>query len=77
MAAVTLKVRDNGPYRVEGPFALVDAEGNAFPLAEGQVVVLCRCGHSEEKPFCDASHRRVGFESRPRAPRAEEGAGSA
>lgn len=77
MSEVTLKVRDDGPYRVEGPFSLVDAEGNAFPLAEGRVIALCRCGHSEGKPFCDGSHRRVGFDSRPRAPRADEGVGSA
>jgi CDGSH-type Zn-finger protein len=67
MSEVTIKVRDDGPYRVEGPLTLIDADANAFPLVAGQVVALCRCGHSERKPFCDGSHRRVGFESRPRA----------
>lgn len=63
---VVIKVRDNGPYKVTGPVRLVDAEGNAFDLPEGPVV-LCRCGHSETKPFCDASHKAAGFESCARA----------
>jgi 3-phenylpropionate/trans-cinnamate dioxygenase ferredoxin subunit len=39
--------------------ALVDHEGNAIPV--GEDFVLCRCGHSRTKPFCDGSHQRVGF----------------
>ena len=61
MADVTIKVRANGPYKVEGPVRVVDAEGNEFVLPEGEGVVLCRCGQSRTKPFCDKSHRRVGF----------------
>ena len=66
MADVEIKVRDNGPYRVSGPFKLIDATGGEFTL-EGEVIALCRCGHSEHKPFCDGSHRRVEFKSEPRA----------
>jgi CDGSH iron-sulfur domain-containing protein 3 len=40
---------------------IVDAEGREFVLPEGSSVVLCRCGHSSSKPFCDSSHRRNGF----------------
>lgn len=69
MSDVTIKVRDDGSYRVEGPLTLLDGEGNPFPLQAGEVVALCRCGYSETKPFCDRSHRRVGFSSRVRAPR--------
>ena len=75
MSEVTIRVRDDGPYRVEGPLTLLDAEGNPFPLVADKVVALCRCGHSQGKPFCDGSHRRAGFDSRPRAPRPEEGEG--
>lgn len=50
-------MRDNGPYRVTGPVRLIDAEGTAFELGEGESIVLCRCGLSAEKPFCDASHK--------------------
>jgi CDGSH-type Zn-finger protein len=65
MAEVKITVRDNGPYRVEGPVTLVDAEGNVFTVKES--FSLCRCGFSENKPFCDGAHRRQGFTSAPRA----------
>jgi CDGSH-type Zn-finger protein len=58
---VTIKARRNGPYKVEGPVRVVDADGNAFELPAGSAIALCRCGHSRTKPFCDKSHRRVGF----------------
>lgn len=61
MAEVTIKARANGPYKVEGPVTVIDADGNEFELPEGSSIVLCRCGHSETKPFCDSSHKRVGF----------------
>jgi len=41
----------------------VDVEGKPFDLAGRTTIGLCRCGHSENKPFCDGSHRKVGFES--------------
>lgn len=65
MGDVTIKVRDNGPYLVTGEVTLTDAEGNVFTVA-GPNMVLCRCGLSAKKPFCDTSHRER-FESRPRA----------
>lgn len=65
MADATISVRDNGPLRVEGPVTLLDAEGKAFQTKE--VFHLCRCGRSENKPFCDGTHRTIGFESAPRA----------
>lgn len=64
MADVTIKVRDNGPYVVSGVVELVDAEGNRFETK--QKFSLCRCGLSENKPFCDGSHKG-NFESRVRA----------
>jgi CDGSH-type Zn-finger protein len=63
---VVIKVRDNGPYKVMGPITLIDAEGNPIDVAEGPIV-LCRCGHSQTKPFCDASHKETGFSSCVRA----------
>ncbi len=56
-------VRNNGPLRLEGEMSIVDEDASAFGLAGRSVVSLCRCGHSENKPFCDGSHGRVGFES--------------
>ena len=64
---VEIKVRDNGPYKVTGPVRLVDVEGAAWVLPAGESIVLCRCGRSESKPFCDASHKTSGFDSCERA----------
>jgi len=64
---VEIKVRDDGPYKVTGPVRIVDPDGGVFEVEEGRPVVLCRCGHSRNKPFCDRSHREVGFSSRVRA----------
>lgn len=62
---VTIKVNDNGSLRITGPVELVDAEGNRFEHKEA--FSLCRCGASNNKPFCDGSHKAAGFESAPRA----------
>ncbi|MCS7173120.1 MAG: CDGSH iron-sulfur domain-containing protein [Armatimonadetes bacterium] len=67
MAEVTITPRDNGPYLVRGPVRLVDAEGREWNL-DREVIALCRCGGSSNKPFCDGTHARVGFQSQVRAP---------
>jgi CDGSH-type Zn-finger protein len=56
-------VRNNGPLRLEGDITIVDQDGRPFGLAGRTAIGLCRCGHSGNKPFCDGSHGRVGFES--------------
>jgi CDGSH-type Zn-finger protein len=61
MSEVTIKVRAHGPYKIEGSVRIVDAEGNEFLVPDGEGIVLCRCGHSQTKPFCDKSHKRIGF----------------
>ncbi len=64
--ALRIIVRNNGPIRIEGaPEELIieDAQGRTYGLGGRRAVSLCRCGHSEEKPFCDGSHGRKGFES--------------
>ncbi len=62
MADVKIEIRANGPYRVTGPIDLTDQSGNAYTIPEGQWVSLCRCGSSDNKPFCDGTHRDCGFE---------------
>ena len=55
-----IKVRENGPYRVSGEFRLVDGTGNVIdtkPYEKDGTIVLCRCGESKTKPFCDKSHK--------------------
>jgi CDGSH-type Zn-finger protein len=64
---VVIKVRDDGPYKVTGPVRIVDVDGNAWQLPDEGSVVLCRCGQSRTKPFCDSSHKTAGFESCERA----------
>ena len=61
MSQVEIKVRRNGPYKVTGPVRIVDAEGNEIVPPAGESIVLCRCGHSRTKPFCDKSHREACF----------------
>jgi CDGSH-type Zn-finger protein len=67
MDEVVIKVRNNGPYKVTGPVTLIDAEGNEFEVPEGDSIVLCRCGASTTKPFCDKTHSKIGFEAAERA----------
>ncbi|WP_047980341.1 CDGSH iron-sulfur domain-containing protein [Ornithinibacillus contaminans] len=62
---VVIKVNDNGSYRITGDVELVDAEGNVFETKKS--FSLCRCGQSAIKPFCDGTHRKIGFDSAPRA----------
>lgn len=67
MAATKITVKSDGSIRVEGDFEIVDPQGVAFGLAGRTAVSLCRCGHSADKPFCDGSHKRVGFQDQVKA----------
>lgn len=60
MSDVRIRVLKDGPYEVKGTIVLEDHSGAAFTVAE-EPVYLCRCGQSATRPFCDGSHRRVGF----------------
>lgn len=55
----TVEPRPNGPLFVRGLVRVVDADGNL--LREDTRVALCRCGGSQNKPFCDGAHRTIGF----------------
>ena len=61
MSDVQISVTDNGPYRVKGPIELVDPAGNPIDTI-GEQVFLCRCGGSTNKPFCDGTHSKIGFQ---------------
>ncbi len=60
---VKVTVQNNGSLRLEGEMIIVDAEGKEFGLGGREAIGLCRCGLSENKPFCDGSHARQGFQS--------------
>jgi CDGSH-type Zn-finger protein len=61
MAATKITVNSNGSIKIEGDFEILDPLGQAFGLAGRTAISLCRCGHSANKPFCDGSHKTIGF----------------
>jgi CDGSH-type Zn-finger protein len=63
MADTEITVAPNGPLRISGNFVIKDAQGKEFGLAGRTAISLCRCGMSENKPFCDGTHARKGFQS--------------
>jgi CDGSH iron-sulfur domain-containing protein 3 len=71
MSDVSIEVRENGPLKVVGPITVLDSEGREFQLPAGSAVALCRCGQSQNKPFCDASHRRLEWTATETAPRSD------
>ena len=62
-----ITVKNNSSLRVEGDFELFDLAGGKFDLGGRTAISLCRCGHSKNKPFCDDSHKTVGFQSEVKA----------
>ena len=56
MATTKITVNNNGSLKIEGDFEICDRNGNTYDLAGRNVVGLCRCGHSKNKPFCDGGH---------------------
>ena len=63
-----IKVRENGPLRVEGDdVTVIDWNGNPYPI-DKRPFVLCRCGQSKTRPFCDLTHREIGFKAGEAAP---------
>ena len=51
-----ITINNNGSLKVEGEFTIVDRAGNSYDLAGREVIGLCRCGLSKNKPFCDGAH---------------------
>jgi CDGSH-type Zn-finger protein len=51
MVEVTIEARPNGPYVITGTIELRDTNGEVLPTQAR--TVLCRCGASTKKPFCD------------------------
>jgi CDGSH-type Zn-finger protein len=76
MADVTIEARPNGPYVVTGTIELRDTSGTV--LSTQARTVLCRCGASTKKPFCDGTHSKIGFQAAAQAVpgSAEDAAGS-
>ena len=58
-AEVTISSLADGPLHVKGPLEITSGTGHR--LHRGNSAFLCRCGASENKPFCDGSHKKIGF----------------
>jgi CDGSH-type Zn-finger protein len=58
--AATITPYRNGPYLLRGDFAILDQDGREIGRAR-ETVALCRCGRSQTKPFCDGTHKAIGF----------------
>ena len=58
---VTITPLKDGPLEVKGAVRVNATDGTE--IKEADSVYLCRCGASTKKPFCDGSHKRIGFES--------------
>jgi CDGSH-type Zn-finger protein len=59
----------NGPLMVRGRVSLRDRHGGGFD--SGPRMTLCRCGASDNQPFCDLTHKESGFRDYPRANQAD------
>jgi CDGSH-type Zn-finger protein/truncated hemoglobin YjbI len=60
----SIEVSKDGPYRITGALSLIDEHGSDIPRAEGssrEHFSLCRCGHSQNKPFCSGMHWSIQF----------------
>jgi CDGSH-type Zn-finger protein len=73
--AINVLAKKNGPYLVTGDLSqiqITDADGNKFDITGKQAVALCRCGASVNKPFCDGTHSKIGFQAAEAAVKAEQ-----
>ena len=64
--AINILIKKTGPYVVSGDLSqleIADADGKKVDISGKQAIALCRCGASTNKPFCDGSHGRQGFQS--------------
>jgi CDGSH-type Zn-finger protein len=72
---IKITIKPNGPYRVEGnleELELLDPNGTKYDLTGKPGISLCRCGGSTNKPFCDGTHSKIGFQAAEAAVRAEQ-----
>lgn len=56
-----IKLMKNGPVLLEGTYTLESPKIGEVTSSKG--VALCRCGGSSNKPFCDGTHKKIGFEA--------------
>lgn len=54
-----VEIAENGPLLVYGNITVKDKEGNK--TQKNKVTAFCRCGQSNNKPYCDGAHAKIGF----------------
>jgi CDGSH iron-sulfur domain-containing protein 3 len=52
----TIEIIDNGPIKITGRILIRDSKRDITDKPEE--VYLCRCGRSQNKPYCDESHKK-------------------
>lgn len=60
MKNISISASPNGPLVLKNLQSLTEANGNSYPVKKSSIA-LCRCGHSNSKPFCDGTHGKVGW----------------
>jgi CDGSH-type Zn-finger protein/uncharacterized Fe-S cluster protein YjdI len=58
---LTITPLPNGPLLLQGNFELCGSDDQT--IFQGVKAALCRCGHSANKPFCDGTHAKIGFQA--------------
>jgi CDGSH-type Zn-finger protein len=58
-AVLRIRARRDGPLKLDGPCEVQAPDGTV--LMRGSETALCRCGQSGKRPFCDGTHRSIGF----------------
>jgi CDGSH-type Zn-finger protein len=61
---VSIVACPNGPFLIRGPVQLTTPGGETIPQTR-RTIALCRCGKSVLKPFCDGTHKMIGFVTEP------------
>ena len=59
MGEATIDISRNGPLKITGLSVCRNSRGEPIPVQE--TVYFCRCGGSKNKPFCDGTHKKIGF----------------
>ncbi|MEO0202974.1 MAG: CDGSH iron-sulfur domain-containing protein [candidate division WOR-3 bacterium] len=61
---IKIEFLENGPYKVEieNESFLIEKDGKQEKINK-KVIYLCRCGNSNNKPFCDGAHSKIGFKA--------------
>ncbi|MEO6489807.1 MAG: CDGSH iron-sulfur domain-containing protein [Ferruginibacter sp.] len=57
MSKCKITVNNNGSLKIEGDFEISDKNGGIYNLGGREIISVCRCGLSKNKPFCDGSHK--------------------